>query len=200
VKQSIRDFFMASLSAAEETKRQAEKTRKAIQTNIETLIAPVDRADVNLRAKLSLYQMERQRIAAKKRADDEAEARKQADEQKLADAVRLENLAKATGDTVYQQQAEQVLEAPVSIEVHAKAAPPKLEGVSFVDEVGVVVDDWSKLLWSVARGEVKPHAKTMEKVREALTSWLVVEAKQQGDAFAVPGVTRTVRQVPRVRA
>lgn len=183
-----------------EPKRSLDRAKQQVMSIERALLAGFERADVIFRAKVTAYHVEReeQRKAEQRRLVDEARAREASE--RLDDAVRLENLAEATGDEHYRKIADQVLDhpRPIGIAITPPALKPK--GISFPDDVDVEIFDTHALIAAVASGRVVLDELTAIRMANSLHSWLKAEAKQRGAAFDVPGVKRIVRPGIRVRS
>jgi hypothetical protein len=181
----IKDLFKPAKQSIDNAKR--------VLTALETsLIEGFEKADTILRRKCTSFNVERMRQRDVERRRLEAEAIKKAEDDKLAEALRLEQLGKATGDQHYIKSADQVLSTPVRATVH-QAPVTKVKGMSFREEVGADVHDFDALVDAVLAGKVE---------RAALLpnlAWLKAEAQQRGVAFDIPGVTRTVTNDVTVR-
>lgn len=179
-------------------KRAADEAHRAVCERERQLLVPFERAASLMRAKLGAYQDARAaRLLAEARAD-EARQRKEAADRQIDDAVRLEAIGRATGDPVYQRQAEQVLNLPVRVAVKPPA-PPKLAGVSFAPEVAVVLEDAAAFLAAVGSGACAVPPEVAARMAEAAEAWVRGEARQRGPAFDVPGWIRQVTTGTRVR-
>lgn len=190
-KRTIVDFFRPM-------KQAADRAHKEVCTAERGLLAIWEQGDSAIRRKMGAFNDARE--AAKRAAarQEEERLRREAVDKQIEDAVRIDNLARATGDPVFAKAAEQVLDQPITVIVEAqKTANPT--GISFVEEVDVVLEDALAFVRGVAAGTVTLDEKTLTKIAEAATSWVRTEATQRGKAFNVPGWIRTVSTGTRVR-
>lgn len=147
---AIRELFKPA-------KQAIDSAKKGVLNLEASLLSGFTRADAVLRAKTIAYNTERTRIAKEEQRRREEAERKRREDDKVNQAARLENLAVATGDTHYQQAAEQVLAQPVRAAV-VPLEKPAIKGMTFREEVGVEVFDLSALVVAVAAGEVNLQA------------------------------------------
>lgn len=156
-------------------------------------------AVARLRSEMSLFEVEAARKRRKAQADAEAAAAALAVEDALADAIRMDALGKATGDEHYSRVADQILEAPVRpamVPAPVRSATP---GVMFKNVIEVAITDVDAFLAAIGKKEIAMDANTRRRIAEGALMWLRAEASQRGDAFAIPGVTRTERPNVNVR-
>lgn len=167
-------------------KQVTDKAHKDIVAQEKDMLALVSGPDARLREKMRLFEAAR-RMAAKKKADEDAAAeRKRQEDEKLERAVRLENMAQATGDETFRKAADQELSMPVSTPATIVAKKPATpSGLIFKDVVGVEVLDLRELAGAVYSGKVGVGAIS------ANISWLKTKAVQDGEAYDVPGTIRT---------
>ncbi len=153
-------------------------------------------ADTLVRNKLGAWEVTRRQIEREAQRKADAAALQVAEDEKIEQAVQLENVAAATGDEHYRRLADETLEQPVRVrETSAvKPAPPKLTNVSFRMDREVTVDNLRVLARAVADGTVNQTA-----IAPNMT-WLKAEATQRGDEFSVPGCTSREKAVPVVRS
>lgn len=168
-------------------KRALDEAKRKVLDQERALMALVDGPDEALRSKIR--QFERDREAERRRMAKEAEdeARRKADDEKLARAERLEALANATGDEALHKAAERELDAPSPVVIPAtiQAQAPKIQGASFRTVVSVEVVSLRELARAVADGVVS------EQAISANMPWLKGEARQRGAAYSIPGTVRT---------
>ena len=189
---AIKAMFKPAKDALNEAKKQVT----ALESG---LLAGFEKADTILRRKMADYRNEQLRRASEERRQREAEERKRREDEQLAQAARLETLARTTGEAHYQRSAEFVLDQPVRVAV-AAVAPEKPKGISFREETGVEVTNIGALVAAVAAGEVSVDALLPNH------AWLRTEAKQRGTAMKdgdtlFPGVlvTKTTDVTVRTR-
>ncbi len=161
-----------------ETPKRDLDTLKRFALDAErVVVGALQQADTHLRTQATTYETERRKREAERKRLEEAESVKRREDEKLAEAARLENMAVATGDAHYQRAAEQVLSQPVRpATVVVKA--PKVDGFSFREEVDVAVEDATALVQAVAAGTADIQALM------ANVTWLRNEAKQRAGALA----------------
>ncbi len=133
-------------------KQAADKAKKEILDQEKKLLAPGERADVLIRAKIADFGTRRLQLAQAEQRRKQDEERKRREDEQVQQAAQLENLAHATQDPHYQQAAEQVLAAPVR-EAVIPLEMPKPRGITFREETGVEVFDLQALVGAVATGK-----------------------------------------------
>ncbi len=165
---AIRGMFKPARDALTAAKRQID----ALESNISRGFVA---ADDLLRAKVTAYRTKRVREAEQERQRQFAEELKRREDEQIAQAARLETMARQTGETHYERAAELVLNQPVRKPSIAAPAPPKTKGISDRIETGVEVFDLKALALAVGEGRVDMLAIT------ANTAWLRREAVQKGN-------------------
>lgn len=165
----VENVFGPVVKAAHAAWKQATATR-------EQFLAPLNEAESRVkRAMVSYEQAERERAERERAAAEEA-ARKAADEQRLREAVAVEQVAGP-------EAAQAVLEAPMPAVTLPPAPPPtKASGVSFRDVYTAEVYDLRVLAAAIAAGQ-QPTT-----LIQANTTVINQMARALKGAFAVPGV------------
>lgn len=188
--QAFRKMVEALLKPA---KQAMDAAKKKVLDHEKSLLALVDGPDQIVRLKITEYESAQRRKAADKLREDQAKARREAEEEKLLRAVRLENMAAATGDDEFRKAADQELATPVVTKAVVAPPPPKAEGATFSNKVTVVVTDLRELARAVADGKVPTDA------IEAAMPWLRREAIHKGESYDVPGTVRDEQRQLSVR-
>lgn len=147
---AIKAMFKPAKAALDEAKRSVS----ALESG---LLAGFERADAILRAKVTDYNRKRLREIEEQRRALEAEARRKREDEQVAQAARLENMARQTGEQHYQRAADMVLNAPIRTPV-VNIEKPKVKGLTFREETGIQVVDRDALFDAVARGDVPREA------------------------------------------
>jgi hypothetical protein len=189
---AIKALFKPAKDALNEAKRQISGLEDG-------LLSGFERADDILRRKVTLYRAEQNRRAVEERQRREAEERQRREDEQIAQAARLETMARKTGEAHYERAAEFVLDQPVRVMV-ATEKPVTPKGLSFRTEIGIHVQDVNALIAAVAAGYVSTDALLPN------LPWLRTEAKQRADALTggdevFPGVliTKTTDVTVRTR-
>jgi hypothetical protein len=190
-----------ALAYASWKKLTAEES-KAIQV--------IAQAEAIIENKLLAFRAAEARRQAAEQLLAEAEAKRRAEDERLDTASVLAAEAALAGDASLMAAAEEMLDFPVEVApVYVASAVPKVVGVSFPKRLHVEVTDLRALVLAVAAREMidmlpvaHPGTELLKEVLEAfkpprrsamgaltsVLSWLKTEAKQQGTAFALPGV------------
>lgn len=166
------------------------KAREAWQAvcNLESEMLGSSEEDLSTVKKAMGAWVDAEKLAATKRQQDQLEKdRKEAEDKRVADAANLETLANTTGDERYRKAAHAEIERPVMVPVRPVVAP-KAAGTPFKTDKVVTVTDPRALCKAIGDGTLAVPDEVLEKVGEALRSWLKLKAKSDGKAFAVPGV------------
>jgi hypothetical protein len=179
-------------------KRSLTDAKRQIDGLEASLLSGFEQADAILRGKVTAYHVERRKLAQAEQQRQLAEEKKRREDEQLAQALRLAELAKTTGEEHYARAAEVVINQPVRTPTVA-VEMPKVKGMSFREETGVQVFDLFALVQAVAAGKVSIEA------LQANEKWLRGEAVQRGttvkdgDAL-VPGVLVTKKPDVTVRS
>jgi hypothetical protein len=166
---AIRDLFKPAKKALNDAKIQIAGLEAQ-------LAAGFEQADTILRNKVVAYRNEQTLRALAERRRKEEEERKRREDDQLAQAARLETMARTTGQEHYERAAQMVLNQPVRVAI-LEEQPVTPKGLSFREETAVEVTDIAALIAAVAAGAVDSKALL------ANTTWLRNEAKQRGTAI-----------------
>jgi len=182
-KKAVEKVFEKELTEAENAKREAEKTRKAVSVRLNTMIEPLEKAKAAASGIMSRYLNDKRILAEQEQRRIDAEARKRIEDQQAAEAARIAALPKSvTPDPV-----TRVEEAPVTVPVSAPAAlapsAPKVSGLREVVEWKVTILD---------RAAVPDDYKTLDMAR------IQREADTLKELLNIPGVKveKNVRMIP----
>jgi hypothetical protein len=189
-RRKVQDFFAPH-------KRRANDAHKALCEDERNVLAPADGDERRLKTALVAYTTEQDR----KRRDEEARLRAQQrqDEEtrRLEEAAALETEATRTGDLAMQEQAEQLIEAPIPVMPveAATPAPPKVEGLSYRDVArGEVVDIWKLVEAALKNDQLRAFLKI-----EPNQSAIDAMARSLRERMAIPGVQLRVEKIPVTR-
>lgn len=137
LRQEIADTFQPHITRAHESHKALLKEKADAE-------APLADAERIAKAALVTYDTEQERQARIEQQRLQAEARRQEEERRLADAVALES----AGDVV---EAEALIAAPIEVPVIAVApTTPKVSGISYRETWGAEVVDLAALVAYVA--------------------------------------------------
>ena len=157
------------------------------------MLAPFREADDTLRRTLFRYRKAQEEIAHELQQKQLQADREMEEKRKEQEAYQLQALADQTGNDSFQQEAEQVLDAPVVVHVAPLRQAPKQSGVAYrKDTYEAEVYDIKALAAAVGSGAVDVQALKPD------TAWLRREAKQRSQSVApgadlLPGV-RLIRR------
>jgi len=167
-------------------KQAIDESKKKVLDREKQLLELAEGPSRRLRAKMVAYQTERDRRQREEAARIDRENRQRAEEEKLERAMRMEALAKATGDEKLLKAVDEALDAPVVVAQPLPSEPqPKIKGASFRSVVSVEVIDMVALAKEVAEGRLSADALLPN------MTWLKTEARQRGKAYNIPGTVRT---------
>jgi hypothetical protein len=187
---AIKAMFKPAKDSLTDAKRQIDRLEKSLLDGFE-------KADALLRGKVAAYHARRRREAEEEQRRLQEAARKQREEEQLAQAVRLEDMARVTGEDHYRRAADLTLNQPVRTPT-VVVKPPTVKGITHRVERDVDVLDKEALIAAVAAGKVATAALLPNQ------AWLRNEAKQLGTAVKAgdelfPGVVVVERDDVTVR-
>lgn len=168
---SANDWFDSIQKPAYETYKGILDKRKQVCDPVDRQVAAINRALIN-------FDAEQERIRRREQWELEERARKEAEAQKLADAVHLEETG-ADEETV-----EAVLSAPVQVTAPMVAAPTyeRSSAVVYKDNWGGEVTD----LWALIKAVAKDKSKiNLLQVNQPALNQL---AKALKETMSIPGV------------
>lgn len=178
--QALKDKIVAFFAPM---KSAAHKAHRAVCDREKEHVEPVERAEASIKSAMIVFKRKADADAAAERARLEAQARKEAEDAALAQAVALEELALATGDTSLLTAANDVLATPANVTLAPVVeSTPKVAGLSFSKRKRAEVFDLKALCIAIGRGDVPTDAV------EPNLKWLTSMAKNLGANMRYPGV------------
>ena len=146
-KKFVKEAFEPARTAAEEGKRAAEKTRKAIVEGEEKFTGPLEAGERTIKGVMSDWfsKEERIRIAKEAAIREQQEAEERARRKEEAKKLRADGQA---------AEAKKLMAAPIEIATPTVEGPEKVKGIVNVTRWKVKRIDIKKLCAAVASGEI----------------------------------------------
>lgn len=185
MRKKIGAFFDPHIERAKEAKRKADEARAALVQEKEKAEEPIKKAEYIIGRELQGYVEAQEEIARTRREAAEAEARKRAEEDALQAAVEAERLnMPELANRILAEPVQPVISEPLP-------APPKVEGMAFVESWSGKVVDLRALAKAALEGRIPLDA---IQANEVLIGQTVRALKKN---FNWPGVQVSMEKKPR---
>lgn len=131
--------------------KRAHESHKALLKEKQDAEAPLAQAERIVKDALVAYDREQERIRREEEQRRQDELRRQEEERRLLEAIELEEAARETGNTEFQEQADALIDAPVMVPtVAVPPTTPKVSGISYRETWSARVTNLAALVKFVA--------------------------------------------------
>lgn len=176
-------------------KQSLDATKQVVLDREKAHLGPLENAEKIVKAEIARDIEERERIAREAAMAAEAEARRQAEEQRLKDLEEAQAQAAAVGEKLSDDEIEAMIAAPVAVPVVSIPEAPKVTGApSGVKKYKAEIVDVKKLLTYIV---TNPQWINLVEIRQGDLDRL---ANQMKEAFPFPGCTLRTETVVRTAA